>query len=455
MVNILDNKKVFSTGVLVFFGVLFLIGFLSFAFYSSFKNSQSQGTQKNYTVWGTIESERIDSVLNTFDLLLPEGISLTYTYIPEQTFTNEFINARAEGGGPHFILVPHTFLYEHEEKLLFASYTVFPRIQFESTFIPRTHIFLEPEGIRAIPFVVDPFVLFSNANLERKQGIRYTPKTWAQVGQLSEVVVREGTKINYALIPFGAYENYSYTKEILLSLLLQLNSSTFSEIFKSVGGIFPDEFTQTVLSFARYALPNSTTYTWNVSLPQADEYFAQDKLLYYPGYYNDYSTLLAKNPYIPISVHQLPVYKSKNEEHIGRLFSLALTKRFQENGGSDYQTGVQVLSSIAQILSTYTTPPLVPGELTTDYEARKKENIRNIKNILKLPLATISYTASPEDGQSWQSVVEASKHSYFLKETDTNANTQIINQFIREVVSDRTLEKDGLVSLFSSLNIKK
>jgi hypothetical protein len=109
-------------------------------------------------IWGTLPSVTVNSFLIAVKEKEVEGSSadITYVYIPEENFENEFLEALAVGSGPDLVLLPHEDILKQRNKLFVIPYESLPARTFKDMFIQAGELFLVKEGTLAIPFSIDP-----------------------------------------------------------------------------------------------------------------------------------------------------------------------------------------------------------------------------------------------------------------------------------------------------------
>ena len=179
-------------------------------------------------------------------------------------------------------------------------YFAYPRGVYEERFLPVTQVFQNQQGISAIPFVIDPLVLFYNKN----GLIRYTDgiepiRSWNQLNEFVGGIQRNNFSVEHALLPFGAYGNYAEASSALESLIFQLSPNAFSSdvdagVSESLG--FYTDFSNT----------RHSNYTWNELLPSAFSMFTSERLLFYPGFASSYETIKKINPNLALGVSDFP-----------------------------------------------------------------------------------------------------------------------------------------------------
>ncbi len=310
----------FSIGLLVFFGICLVIGFVSFAIYGKTqKDRQNQSSSlQEVEIWGVLPKDWVEEIIEDVNDSDSENyLSVSYREVRREDFENLFINAVARDEGPDVILADSDLQKKFYDLTLNVSYSTFSRFNFEQQFLPSSYYVLESEGFRLVPFLVDPFVLFYNENLKSKNNINEIPKSWEDIYSYTEAIDKEGVLINEAIIPIGAYNNYNNFNYLFVTILSQLknnNIDTSSGLIDFLG------------YYKSFTNPNSASYTWNSSLKDAQLLFIENKLLFYPGFSSEYRELRRKNPNLTIGVTEIPQVAPDNiKSTVAKMYSFSVS----------------------------------------------------------------------------------------------------------------------------------
>ena len=213
-----SKTPLFELMVTAVFGVLIVGGFFGFAIIGKRSKNTQVAAAVPLSVWGTLPQSRVARFVEDWQMQVATVANVTYEEKNKKTFSQELVNALAIGEGPDVILTDHETILYNINKLTPLAYTTISKAQYQQFFVPAANIFLYPEGMLALPVFLDPMVLFYNQNLARQQGVKYAPKSWKNLEQLTPTIQKVGGTITSALIPLGAYSNYAYAKEALVSI---------------------------------------------------------------------------------------------------------------------------------------------------------------------------------------------------------------------------------------------
>ena len=346
-----DKRKMFQMIVLALFGGFAILGVVLFATYSNKAQSENVG---RVVIWGTIEQEIMNKFLEGVKAQDPGLKSVLYAKIPKKDFNEKVTDALAAGEGPDIIILTNEELLSYKNKIFPVSYKTFDKRQFQDTFIEGAYVFMDPKGIYGIPFAVDPMVMYWNRDIFADKGYVEPPKLWRQVPNMARVITEKDQVNNVLLsaISLGAYENITGAKYILQTLMMQVGAGitlynyNTGDIISGLGNDYLTSASKALRFFTAFANPVSDVYTWNRSLDNSIDLFAQDKLAMYLGFASDLPVILAKNPNLNFDVALMPqVDKSDNDKKTrvyGRVWAFAITKASTNKNGA-YRFIVQML----------------------------------------------------------------------------------------------------------------
>ena len=303
-----EKIKVISIAVTIIFGGFIIIAFVVFSLFSGGNSNNNSVVTSKVEVWSTVPERNFLDILN-FDKVAYNSIRnfLIYRYIPEDQFSEIFVNALAVGSGPDLVLLPQDIIALERDKLVLNRYgeNTITRKDFFETFVASSGILDYGEGFLGLPIYTDPLVLFYNKDIQSVTKSQI-PKFWRDINSkfINKVVSKDGVNIERSAIPLGTGTNVRYAKEILLSILFQ------NDYYQSEGGLV----SSTVQSLSNYSNPTLSTYTWNNTLPESLQYFASNRSLLYIGYGSDKNLIEKINPSLNYGITGLP--QSNSDKYI-------------------------------------------------------------------------------------------------------------------------------------------
>ncbi len=200
----------------------------------------------------------------------------------------------ASGAAPDLFLVTQEQLGQFSDKVVTIPYGTVSQSQFVSSFIDEGQLFLTPQGSLALPFTIDPLVMYWNRDIFAGAGVASAPAYWNDFLTLAPKMysANSSQNITRSAVALGAWSNVAHAKEILSTLFMQAGEAITGR--NTQGALIP-LFGQTPTNmtgnpaesalrfYTEFGNPSKTTYSWNRSLPQSDEAFTVGKLGVYFG----------------------------------------------------------------------------------------------------------------------------------------------------------------------------
>ncbi len=330
-----------QTIILVIFGLFIIIGVASFALFGGSEDSKT--TLAPITVWGTLPQDTVTGITDTLRSTVNQSLDVTYVEYDPARFSSAFTEALARGEGPDAILVPHEVALSEREKLIPIPYETLPVRTFKDTYLESTEIYLLSQGVVALPFAVDPLVMYWNRDILTQAGVTKAPESWSMFQGLASKVVKKSSAgaILQSLVAFGDFKNIPNAKSLFSALLLQAGSPivAFADGVPKAR-LLSDAGAQPTVDalrfFTDYANPTKSVYSWNRSLPLARNAFLSGDLAVFFSFGSELSSLQAKNPNLNFDIALLPQTGAENKrltvnENYG--FSIA---RSSSNPGATY-----------------------------------------------------------------------------------------------------------------------
>ncbi len=287
--------------------VLFLIGGVTaFALY---KGSSVDETIPAVTVWGTFPKETFDLYVSKINTTLAQPLSVTYVQKTVSNFSQDFVAALARGTGPDGILIPVDMLLPHYDKLALIPYTALPQRTFMDSYIDEAQIYLNANGILALPFTVDPLMMYWNRDTFNSAGIATYPRYWDEFTALNQRLTTkdQNGNIRKSAIALGDFTNLTNAREILGTLMMQVgnpitvvNSDGIAESALKVNA--SADPTPALQFFTKFIDPTNADYSWNRGLPTSKAAFLSSALATYFGFASELGDVRTKNPNLNFDV---------------------------------------------------------------------------------------------------------------------------------------------------------
>lgn len=317
----------FQAVILAIFGVSLVAGLVVLA---TAKN-KAQGSGVPVVIWGTVAAADFNKAVSGLTQG-SNGLKLTYIEKRSESFDQELLETLARGAGPDVILLSQDLILRHVDKVAVIPYVTMPLRTFKDTFIEEGELFLRPEGVIAMPFAVDPMVMYWNRDLLTNAGIARAPITWDEFLTLVPRLTQKDKSQNILRggVAMGEFRNISNAKEIIAALFLQ----TGNEIVSPASGGFG--FASTIASatlstigalnfYTDFANPVKPNYSWNRALPNSRDLFAAGSLAFYFGFASESSKIRDKNPNLNFDLTYFPQPKGFSvATTFGKMWGLAV-----------------------------------------------------------------------------------------------------------------------------------
>lgn len=342
----------FQIITIAIFIVAIVAGVIAFATYKGGSSSQSLPT---VTIWGTFPAEAFDQYVSKVNSNLAQGISVKYVQKNPENFSTDFVAALARNSGPDGILIPADMILPHEDKLALIPYSALPQRDFLDAYIQEAKIYLSSNGILAIPFTVDPLVMYWNRDMYNAAGLATYPKNWEDFTLLNKQITQkdQNGNIRKSAIAMGTFSNITNAREVLGSLLLQSNNPITTitaeglpaSTLKAAYRVSPAPSLQ---FFSQFADPANTNYSWNRAMPIDKSAFLSGMLATYFGMASELNDLRSKNPNLNFDVAPLPQVKSGGKvTAYARMYGFSIT-RASTNPNAVYQV-IAILTTPANL----------------------------------------------------------------------------------------------------------
>ncbi|MDD5050447.1 MAG: extracellular solute-binding protein [Candidatus Pacebacteria bacterium] len=321
----MSNFQIVFIGILIFFAI---VGVITFAIVKAPDGSATAPI----TIWGTVPQATFNALLTNLNAGKQDELKLTYVEKDEATFDTQLAEAIATGHGPDVFLLAQDKIFRHSEKIAQIPFTALSQRQFQDTFIQEGNMYITPDGILALPFVIDPLVMYWNRDLLTNASVVAPPKNWTDFVKFVKTLTKknDASVILQSATAMGEFRNVSNAKEILATLLLQSGNPItqkdeigWNAVLDSEGNSAEDG----LRFYAQFGNPTNEAYTWNRSLPLSFHSFSSGKLAVYFGFASELPKLRQENPNLNLDIALMPQPKdTKVTLTFGKMLGLAILK---------------------------------------------------------------------------------------------------------------------------------
>lgn len=353
----------FQIIVLGIFSALILVGIGVFAAFGGVLGGGSVGP---VTIWGTLDTSLMQGLLDEMRGQDKSLESITYVQKSEAAYRTELVNAMASGSGPDLFLLSGDDVMQFSDKILTIPFSAVSQGSYLGSYVDEASLFLTPQGALALPFVLDPMVMYWNRDLFAGAGIASPPALWSDFLTLAPKITSldSNSAVQKSAVALGEWRNIPHAKDILAALFMQVGDTIVARAADGTPAITfgsePDGATsnpaESALRFyTEFANPSKTSYSWNRSLPQAQDAFVAGDAAMYFGFASEYAQLAQRNPNLRFSVALLPQIDQNSRVTFGAITGLAISRT---------AANVQGALAVAQKLSGKTSVGLVSGALS-------------------------------------------------------------------------------------------
>lgn len=283
------------------------------------------------SVWGIGENnESFQTILSGFNKF--KGLTVVYQDFKSlDEYETALLEGLATGTGPDIFMIRNDMLPKYENKLSPLLPSTLSPYQLSELF-PSTveKDFVADGQIYALPLYLDTLALFYNRDLFAQHAV-FSPATWDDlvtlIPKLTEYgpgrqIVSPGAAIG------GSSKNMKYAVDLLYLLMAQTDAASGerpandSQKLSSPSGIQALEF------YTQFANAGSSAYTWNNTLPDDLELFAEGKLPIWFGYASDAAAIKTRAPFLDFRTAAIPQLKGTSARvAFPRYFGFAVSRQ--------------------------------------------------------------------------------------------------------------------------------
>ncbi|MBI4120987.1 MAG: extracellular solute-binding protein [Parcubacteria group bacterium] len=327
----------FQFTLLGIFGAFLIVSVVIFSGLIPIGSGAPEGVGGTVTVWGTVSALRLSEPLAVLNAENKEVFEIQYVEKDARSFDIELIEALAADRGPDLILLPHNLTFRHKDKIFPIPYESFSERNFRDTYIEAGELYLTKDGILALPFTIDPLVMYYNRSILSGAGVVKAPSSWDEFFLLGEKLTKKDTagNIQTSAVALGEYRNIKNAKDILSLLMLQSGNPIVEEdgglyrvlLSERLGLVVPPS-ESALRFFTEFSNPVKPMYSWNRALPEAQDLFAANDLAIYFGYASEKREIEAKSPRLNFDVAPMPQVRDGREVTTsGKMTGVAVLKR--------------------------------------------------------------------------------------------------------------------------------
>lgn len=288
-------------------------------------------------LWGTLPAEGVESVIQALKLELgDESFVVSYVEKEASLFEKDLLEAIAIREGPDLIILAHDRILKEKNKITLIPYDSFSERTFKDQYLEEGELYLFPEGILALPFSVDPLVMYWNRDLFASAARASPPQFWDELYTISPLITNrdQAGNIKTSTVALGEFVNVSHAKELLSALIRQagnpivaVEGGAIKAVLAETRGRTSSPAEASVRFFNDFSDPVKPFYSWNRSLSPSKEAFIAGDLAVYFGFASEINELREKNPNLNFDVALFPQTRDANlKSTFGKMYGMAVLK---------------------------------------------------------------------------------------------------------------------------------
>jgi len=333
----LSSFQIVFTGIIM---GLIVLALLVFAGVIPGFSSISGGDPVPLALWGFLPKENLTKTLGLINDENEKIFKLDYVEKNIETYENELLNALASDMGPDIFMLTQDMILKYKQKAYLIPFDVFSERSFKDTFVDVADIFLwkvedMDSGIVAVPFVIDPIVMYWNKDIFSSVGFVNAPRSWDEFQSYSIAFTQKDVSGNILQSgsAMGEYSNINNVKDIFSMLVLQsgnkmIDPSDLDVVFGERGSLVVEPVNSALSFFTSFSNPSKASYSWNRALSNSKDFFSGGKLAVYFGYASEYNDIIKQNPHLNFDVAVVPQVKDSSvQATFGNISALAVSKK--------------------------------------------------------------------------------------------------------------------------------
>ena len=336
----------FQTTLLLVFGFFIIFAVLVFSGILPIFKATPDGVGGEVVLWGTLPATSFEAPLDALNEENKESFSVRYVEKSAASFDTALVEALASGVGPDMVLLPQDLIVRHENKVLPLPYESFSARAFRDAFVEEGELYLRADGILALPFSVDPMVMYWNRDIFSGAGLGKPPEEWDAFLSLAPKLTKKDAalSITQSTIAFGDSVNVAHAKDILAMLIMQAGNPIVESAegarrvtLRDQRGLVTAPAQSALRFYTDFANPSKLVYSWNRSLPDSRETFAAGDLAVYFGYASERTGLAAQSPRLNFDAVVVPQTKdAERKATFGKMTGVAVLKNSRNSTTAFY-----------------------------------------------------------------------------------------------------------------------
>ena len=414
----MSNFQSFVIGIFIFFIVLAVL-----IFTGVFSGGTVGKGAEEIVLWGTIPSEKMISPVEKINAQNRKKFAIVYEEKDPETYERELVESLAAGTGPDLFFLAEDSIVKDAGKVAKIPYTSVSERTFKDTFVEEGELYMDEDGIIALPVFVDPLVLYWNRDIFSSEGIAAPPKTWSEVAALAPVLTKSDTAANISrsAVALGEFSNIPHAKDILAAMMLQAGNGIVEKRSGELVSVLArnegkSRGASSLRFYTQFADPRTNAYSWNRSLPDAKSAFIAGDAAMYFGYASELSEIAGGNPHLNFDIAPFPFVDEGPRITRGKMEAIAVARTAAR-----------------------------PAAFSAAYAAAWGDFARDVAKSIGLPPARRDLLSSADEGGAYEAVFRAAAvAARGWLDPDPAETERIFRDMIEGVTSGRFRPTDAL-----------
>lgn len=295
--------------------------------------------QASLEFWGVYDDRQAFAKTIRAFQQVEQGIKVNYRQFSYEDYEKALIDALAAGTGPDLIMIHHTWLAKHREKLSpmpkdsGSDEIKYPTaVDYQREFVDVVNRDLVFQNqIYAVPLYVDTLALFYNKDMFNTAGITKPPQDWDEFNKDVELLTKFDNRGNIiqAGAAIGTARNINRSTDILAALMIQngtkmTNDTGSSATFtRSVNSVRVGE--NALQYFTDFANPTKTVYTWNESQNYSVDAFIEGKVAMMFNYSHQIPIIRGRFDRLNFSVAPMPQFSELDAKNYANYWAVGVS----------------------------------------------------------------------------------------------------------------------------------
>jgi ABC-type glycerol-3-phosphate transport system substrate-binding protein len=174
-----SSSGMFIKLFVVICGILGVLGIAVFAM-SQFGSKVDESLTGQIIVWGTLPAKDLDQYFTDYSQI-NKTFTVEYREIKEVDFIQRFIKSLADDTAPDLILASENVIIPLRQFLQNYDNTQISEAVYKTTFVRASHKLFAENGVVAIPYAVDPLVMYVNTDIMQNANFQRPPTNWSDI----------------------------------------------------------------------------------------------------------------------------------------------------------------------------------------------------------------------------------------------------------------------------------